>query len=211
MNSVQHLEIQKKLETTNFMKYFPNVTQLTICCNFTLDDNYFNIIYLKDLIPLNQLTKLTIEYYHSSFTKILQLISYTHNLHTLIMNSVSFEKLNLSLFEHHEIYQLVSQTNNIKQIHITWPSTLEEIKHLVQLFPRLQYLTIHEYTDDLNFILNMLLSKYKVINSHNFSSNIQVTLRKISNTVKAMMKSDNLLENYSTEIIADDTLMIYTW
>lgn len=206
MNSVQHLEIQKKLETTNFMKYFPNVTQLTICCNFTLDDDYFNIIYLKDLIPLNQLTKLTIEYYPSSFTKILQLISYTHNLHTLIMNSVSFEKLNF-----YEIYQLVSQTNNIKQIHITWPSTLEEIKYLVQLFPRLQYLTIHEYTDDLNFILNILLSKYKIINSHNFSSNIQVTLRKISNIVKAMIESDNLLKNYSTEIIADDTLMIYTW
>ena len=106
-------------------KYSPNVTQLTISYESVIDTENFLSITLNRIIPLERLTTLIITYYSDCFTKIIELIRCALNIDTLEIGYVSFDGIDLILFEQNDYFQLISQTNNIQNLIIRYQYTLQ--------------------------------------------------------------------------------------
>jgi len=103
--------------TNNYVNYFLNVTELTIKHYFkTLDDSISTT--LNRIIPLKQLNKLAIECYDFPVEQIVKLISFTPNLHTLKLNSLSIYETSSKLLQQSEIFRYVSNTNKIKNLEL---------------------------------------------------------------------------------------------
>jgi hypothetical protein len=140
------------------VNYFPNATELTFEDGFstTRDSIETN---LNRIIPLKQLTKLVIECHHFSFIKMIDLLSFTPNMHTLIFTSMLFDTNDYMSIEQSETFRFVSNTNMISDVTFEERCTLEKLRLLVTLCPRLQHLTIQTCLKNLKPMIRFLLER----------------------------------------------------
>jgi hypothetical protein len=171
LDSVDHICIRDNLEINKNRIYFPNVTKLTLF-NYSNPSHDSISTILERIIPLKQLTTLIIHYRNFCIGKLVELLYYSPNIVTLILNSISFFKISHTSIQESQTFEIVSKKNKITNMTIEDNDKLENIKVLNKLCPRLQHLTIgmssynHDYHQS---IADFLLSNNND-NSHDLSS-----------------------------------------
>ncbi|CAF3932424.1 unnamed protein product [Rotaria sp. Silwood1] len=185
LNSVKHLQICCEQATNNSVYYFPNVTQLTIEHHFKTFNNSISKT-LNHLLPLKQLTKLIIKSFNFPFLDVMKILRCTSNLNTLRLNSFSLNEVHIKSIQESKIFQYVSNTNQIKNFDIRTECSLNKIKFITNLFPKLQYLKTGMNRKEIGQIIRFLLTKS--------NDNIQnLFFLCISNTPKICLKEINIL------------------
>lgn len=157
MNSVRQLEIQNQHAIHCCRNYFPNITELIINYRSNGENQRLYPTSFNSIIPLHQLTKFILRSYSDDFSTIVKLLQYTPNISTLEIDDVSFGSSDLVSIEKSEIFQLVSQTNNIRNMIIHRNQILNIKKFLVNLCPRLYQLSF-TYDLDSQLFLQFLSS-----------------------------------------------------
>ncbi|UJR13138.1 hypothetical protein I4U23_000162 [Adineta vaga] len=157
--SVDHVQIlnEKVMEKCN--DYFPNATKLTIKNDFCADACRSIPTSFGRILHLQKLQTLIIKCDDLPLSKLIELLTYIPNLHTLIFQIMSLYEENKISIEQSETFQSVSKTNSIKNMICRQRCTLEKVKLLVMLFPRLQHLTIDTLWNKVESILQFLLNK----------------------------------------------------
>jgi hypothetical protein len=84
MNSVHHLQISDEQAMINCVKYFPNVTEITISQESIIENENLSLsATLNHICPLlKQLEKLNITHYYGCFSDIIEFIRCTPDIHT---------------------------------------------------------------------------------------------------------------------------------
>ncbi|CAF1484379.1 unnamed protein product [Rotaria sordida] len=154
LNSFKHVYIGNKKTANNCIKYFPNATQLTIKYYFNISDDSNSIIFNR-IIPVKQITKLTIDCYYFSFQQLINLLHFLPNIHILKWNFINYNENNLL----NDTFEYVSKTNKIKNLDIKSLCTLDLIEIIVNLFPKLEYLKIGINRKEIKHITRYILSK----------------------------------------------------
>jgi hypothetical protein len=159
INSVHSIEIQDKDGMINCKNYFPNITELTLNSSFLNGSKTSLLIWLNNIIPLKQITKLSLDLPCNSSSEMIELLHSIPNIHTFKVNSLTFEITDLISIENSEIFQLLSTTNNIKHVIILSTCGWDVINFFINLCPRLQHLTFDYSKDTFRSLLGFLLSK----------------------------------------------------
>ncbi|CAF3099742.1 unnamed protein product [Rotaria socialis] len=201
-NSVKHVHISSKYLSNYNLNCFPNVNELTIEEHFNTSDNSISTT-LSHILPLKQLTKLTIKRANFTSEQIIDLIRLTPNLSVLKLDSLSFNGI-----QQNENFQYVSNTNKINTIEIRQSCSLENFQIILDLFRQVEYLKIGMNRKEVNQIIRFLSSK---INNKTcrlcFLCILQipkVCLRELN----ALIRSEHLFKNYSIKYINRD---LYLW
>jgi hypothetical protein len=189
------------------MNYFPNATELTLEDGFSTTRNSIGTI-LSRIIPLKQLTKLVIECHYFSFMKMIDLLSHTPNIHTLIFESMPFYRNDFISIEQSETFRFVSSTNNITDVTFKEKCTLEKLRLLVALCPRLQHLTINTFMKDLEPITGFLLERTNQNTSHLFSLCFLRACSSWYAKLNTLIKSEILLDDYMLKLVGTK---LYLW
>ncbi|CAF0874418.1 unnamed protein product [Rotaria sordida] len=207
LNSVQHVSIYSKQIINIHLNYFPNVTQLTIKHYFQTSDDSI-ITTLNRMIPLVQLTKLTIESYDFPFEEVIKLLRFTPNLYSLKLNLLAMTKTNSQLIKQNENFQYVTKTNKIKYLDLREYCTLNQIQLIVKLFPQLEYFKTRMNRKEIEPITKYLLLKTKNKIQHLFLLCISETPKICLKELNILIKSENLLKDYFIKFINRD---LYLW
>jgi len=72
----------------------------------------------------------------------LELLRFLSHIHTQVFYPKSFNNIDLISIQQNETFQIVSNTNNIRNVIIKEYCTFEQLKLFVYLCPRLQQLSI---------------------------------------------------------------------
>ncbi|CAF4940100.1 unnamed protein product [Rotaria sp. Silwood1] len=144
-NPAYHVGIYSINAMEKFIGNFRNATKLTLFDTFDKPRNSI-VRSLNRIMPLKQLSTLSIDCHHFPFDQIDELLYSTPNVHTLKLHSILLYRIDSVSMQQKQIFQLVSITNIVKNVIIAKESTVEKIQLLVALFPRLEYLTINLYT-----------------------------------------------------------------
>jgi hypothetical protein len=188
--------------------YFPNVIQLKLSSVNLRQDALF--VTLSHILPLQQLTGLLIDDPNFDFEKIVELLRCLPNLYTLILQRISSDGKDIVLIQQSEVYQLISNKNSIKSLIINFKCGFEETKLLVNLCSQLQRLTIDISSNNIESTLRFLLSKGN--NTCHLSS---LCLKNVSEneikTLKTLIESERLLDNYLVKVIETIPTEVYLW
>jgi hypothetical protein len=203
-NTVHHLYIRNSKAVDQFFGFFPNVTELTLLKSFVALDNPV-VTSLNVIISLKQLTKLTLDYHRLPIEQVIKLLHVTPNIHTLKFDFLPIYPVNS---KPSELFQIVSTTNTVTNITISRESTLENIQLLVALFPRLEYLTINLYKENLQSIARFLLSKSNENTRHLSLLCISKQRNDMMEELKSLLESENLLDDYTLKVI---NRKLYLW
>lgn len=158
---------------------------------------------------MQRLTTLVIDSYSLGFERLVLLLTLTPNLHTLTIDSDSFISSDSASFQQNAAFQFVSNTNKITNVFIKDALTEDSAKVLIVLCPRMQRLTINTY----------IFSGYAVMSTLRFilmeTRNQQLCLihinrirNSINKKLKTLIKSEKLLDRYSTKFI---NFNFYLW
>ncbi len=158
LKSVDHLYIQNEKSIIDCVNYFSNATKLTFENNFSTTRDSIPTT-LNRIIPLKQLTQLVIKCHHFSLVRLIELLSSTPNIHTLIFESMPFYKNDYTTIQENENFRLLSSTNIMRDVTFKEKCTLEKLKILVALCPRVQHLTIYTFLKDMQSITRFILKK----------------------------------------------------
>ncbi|CAF3610681.1 unnamed protein product [Rotaria sp. Silwood1] len=205
-NSVNHLYICSKIKD-HCLKYFPNVNQLTFTLFFN-DWNDSTVRNLNCMIPLEQLTKIIFEPYRIPLEDIMRLLYFTSNLHTLQFDTFGFHHNNLDIVRQNYAFEYASKRNKIKFLILRGRCSLHELEFIVNLFPQLKYLETGMNRIEIKQIIRFLLSKTHNKTQHLFYLCIVNTPKVCVKEINVMMKSENLLKNYSIKYI---NYNLYLW
>lgn len=176
-------------QVNNSPYYFPNITQLKL-------ENYFQIPNrsivetLLQLLPLNQLEKLSISDVNFPFYELMNILQLTQRLHTI-------ELKRLVLFPS-PTFQTMSQ---IKSFDLDQTCPFDIFKLFLQIFPNLEYLKIGIVTGDLTNIIEYLFSK----TNHRLRS---VCLSEVPQRCVKELKKHYLIKSYSFKLI---NRQLYLW
>lgn len=198
MNSVHHVHIENKRNITDCNNYFPNATELVF--SDVLSAGRTSIATtLSRIVPLKQLTKLVIQCCHFSFRKIVRILRFAPNIHTIELRTMAcYQKKNdYTSIEQSEDFQLVSQTNAITHVTCDSECTIEQVKLLFALCRRLHYFTICSYTRDLEVIVRFLLDKNNPNTRHLCSLRFSRDYHNYFDKINKLLKSGELLEDYT--------------
>jgi hypothetical protein len=184
--------------------HFPNATKLTLCETFEVPRNSITID-LNCILPLKQLTKLTIKCHRFSFEQLIELLQFTPNVHILKLDSILLYRTDSISIQQNQLSQLVSSMNTITKITISKEITLEKIQLLTAVFPRMEYLTINLYKKDLEAIVRFLLSK-----PTRYLSSLCISKQRhdLVTTLKNLIESEKLLQDYVLKVI---NRKLYLW
>ena len=165
LRSVDNIHIENEKDMINCTYHFPNATKLTLEDGFSTTHDSIAII-LSRIIPLKQLTNLVVECHHLSFMKVIDLLHFAPNIHTLIFETMPFYKNDYMSIQQSEIFQLVSSKNTITNVTFEGRCTLKKLKLLVALCPRVQHLTIYALMEDMELMIRFLLDGTNQNTSH---------------------------------------------
>jgi hypothetical protein len=159
LNTVRFVRIEDVELLNDSNNYFPNATELTLSFkSINENQNYLSVI-LSRILPLKQLKKLVFDIDHYRSKTLFELLQFSSNIQTLILNCTSLCESSFILIQQYETFQLVLKTNKIINLIITTECTLEVTKLLVNLCPQLQHLTINILKNHFIATLRFLLSK----------------------------------------------------
>ncbi|CAF1563307.1 unnamed protein product, partial [Adineta steineri] len=190
------------IHTTDMMKQstdkFANATKLTLYVDFDLNH----------IFPLKKITNLSIECCRFSFEKLIELLQFTSNVHTLKLDSMLLFRNNSNSIQQNPLTQLVSKTNMITKVTINKEITLEKIQLLTAVFRRMENLTINLFKQDLEPIARFLLSKSN--NNTPYLSSLCITKQRndLMIILKNLRKSKKLLRDYILKLI---NRKLYLW
>ena len=208
-NSVQYIDIKSKQSIVNCNNYFSNATQLIF--NDILSTSHTTVASTLSLIvPLKQLTKLIIECNQFSFRKLIKILRYAPNIHVLELRSmVWYEKKNrYTSIRQSEDFQIVSQTNTITNITCDTERTIDQIKLLVALCPRIQYFATNTLIRDLEAIVRFLLDKDNQNTRHLHSLHLTRDHCNFFDKINSLIKTESLFDDCT--LIKSD-LDVYLW
>ncbi|CAF4162606.1 unnamed protein product [Adineta steineri] len=187
-NSIKHIIINSTAALPNCSKYFPKITELTLHDKAIIQRKPYLMDDLRRILPLVQLTKLTMNnifYELDIFINILQL---TPNLHTVTWISIKNTPKDLLSLQESKAYQLVSKQN--------------------QLCPRVQYISLGPSDRSLDATVHYLLSKINDATLHLFLLRIRGASPHWIKCWKDKIESHEVLYDYSTKVIGSS---FYLW
>jgi len=199
LNSVKHVHIHSKKATINSIHSFPYATKLTIEHYFQTTNNSIPKT-LQCIIHLKQLTELVIQSYDFLFEEIIQLIHFTPYLSRLKFRLSSLDKMDCNSIEHSQLFQYVSNQNQIKYLDLHMNCTLEIMQLVIHLFPRLEYLKTGMNKIEINEIVRYLLSK----TDHLVFLCITEIPKRCLKEFKLLIQSENLFKDYFIKFINRD-------
>ncbi|CAF0980559.1 unnamed protein product [Rotaria sordida] len=205
-NSVNHLFICSKIKD-HCLKCFPNVNQLIFTLFFD-DWNDSIVRNLNCMISLEQLTKIVLEPYRIPLEDIIRLLCFTSNLHTLQFHTFGLHHNNLDVVRRNYAFEYASKINKIKSLILHGRCSLNELEFIVNLFPQLKCLETGMNRTEIQQIIRFLLSKTHNKTQHLFYLCIAYTPKVCIKEINVMMKSENLLKNYSIKYINSN---LYLW
>ncbi|CAF0925380.1 unnamed protein product [Rotaria sp. Silwood1] len=208
LRTVRHVRIQCEKELINWVNYFPNATELTFESGFsTTHESIANM--LRRIIPLEQLSILVLECHYFSFIKLIELLRFIPNIDTLIFKSMPFYRNNCISIQQTETFRLVSNKNRITNVTFKEVCTLEKLRLLVALCPRLQSLTIKIHMKDLESITRFLLENNTKENTdHLCSLCFSAASTKWFEKLDILIKSEILLDVYNLKLVGSN---LYLW
>ncbi len=156
---------------------------------------------------MKKLTELIIDESDFTFYMIIDLLTFMPNIHTLTINSILIQKDDLLLIEKSENFQMVSKTNNIRNVTIQKEPIFDELKLLLNLCPQLQHLTMR-YETGVVPLLRVLLSNN---HPHLCSLSVKDSLLVATETLKDLIDSKKLLNEYSLKVMNDHYADIDIW
>lgn len=207
VQSVRQIDIHNRDAIEQSTRHYPNVNKLMLDADFDLSrgtiTNDFNRV-----IPLRQLTHLTLQCHRLQFEKLLEILRYTQHIHTLELHSTIIYPTGSNFVQENAHFQLISHTNLVTHLMIEKEITLDRLQYFSALFPRLESLTINFYEEALEPIIFFLLSKANKNTRHLsnlcISKRASTFMKKIHNVIKLK----NLLQYYSSTQINQK---LYLW
>lgn len=209
VNSVKHVHIQNEESARQRTNYFSNTTELILTDAFYVQNPSVAAV-LSSIIPLKQLAKLVIKCDRFSVENLIKILYYSPNIHTLELQSMFYDKVdnNLSLINHSQDFQEICRRNIITNVTCDATLTLNEIKLLVDLCPRIQYYTINGFTNNLESITCFLLRKTNQSTRHLRSLYFSRVDKNYLEKIDALIKTDTLLDDYTLKMI---DFKLYLW
>ncbi|CAF4494271.1 unnamed protein product [Rotaria sp. Silwood2] len=196
-DSVHHVIIQDERMIGNCSKYFPNTNELTISDQRTDRAKRSAIISIDYILPLIQLTKLTIDYSHRPFSKVIDLLYSTPNVHTLVVKCVSLVATDYFPLQQSEKFRLVSNYNKIINVTILFDYSLRNIQLLMNLCPKVRQISIGTSENYLESTMQFLMSATKRTNCYLSSICIFGVNTTINEKLKTLIESEKFINNYS--------------
>ena len=207
LKSVDHIRIHCDKAMIRYTDRFPNATELTFITGFSTTRDSIAAT-LTHIIPFNQLTKLVIECNHLSFKKVIELLRFTSNVHTLILETMPFYKNDRTSLQQSEIFRLVSTTNAITNVTFKEKCSIEKFKFLIALCPRLQCLAIDPYLKDLETIIRFLLEGINQNTDHLHSLCLLYASASYLQNVERLIEFWTVLDDY---ILKTVDRKLYLW
>ncbi|CAF3943893.1 unnamed protein product [Rotaria sordida] len=208
LDLVDHVHIQGEKTMLSCLNYFPNATNLTLSHSFNKSIDEI-IINLNQILPLIQLTTLSIDCDGFSFDKVIELIHFTPNIHTLKVYSMNLYRIDSILpIQKSKTFRLVSNRNLIKNFTIDNRCIFEQAKLLINLCRRLEHINIDVLWQDFESILQLLLTKNNNNTCHLCSLCLKYGSKRMRKKLEKLIKSKNLLDNYSIKLIRSK---LYLW
>jgi hypothetical protein len=209
LDTVQQVDIRRTQSIISCIDYFPNASKLIFHDVLTAPRTSMMTI-LNRIIPLKQLTQLVITCERFSVQKVIKILCYAPKLHTLMLKSMPCYRKNndYASIEESQDFQLVSSANTITNVTVN-ACTLEQIKLLVALCPRLRCLTIDTFDSALVPITRFLLDKTNQ-NTRNLCSLcfLRVWNDRFERLIDNLIKSESLLDSYTLKLIGSK---LYLW
>ena len=204
IHSVSHLTIQYQSETVACSSHFPNVTKLTLICNYLGSNGPF-ISDVGRIVPLTQLKSLVIDEQDICISQLIEILSFSPNIHSLKFSSMFFLDFHPLSIEQTEMVRQISMKNKITELTLGYRCTLEHLHFFVDLCPRLQRLTIGIHETLFESILKFLLPN-KALNL--FLLSLLYTNDEAMKKIQTIINCEKLLENYSIELVNKE---IHLW
>ncbi|CAF4584884.1 unnamed protein product, partial [Rotaria sp. Silwood2] len=112
------------------------------------------------------------------------------------------------LIQQNDLSKFVSKINTITKVTISKEITLEKIQLFTTVFPRIEYLTINLYKDDLQPIARFLLSKSN--NNTRYLSSLCISKQRhdLMIILENLIKLKHLLRDYTLKVI---NRKLYLW
>ncbi|UJR20059.1 hypothetical protein I4U23_023193 [Adineta vaga] len=179
---------------------FLKATKLTLCETFEVPRDSI-VMDLNHFLPLKQLTQLFIDCHHFSFVQLIELLQFTSNVHTLKLDSIVLYRMKSNSIQQTDLSQLIAKTNIIRKVTIVKEIALEKLQLVVAVFPRIEYLTINLFKQDLPSIGQFLLSKSN--NNTRYLSLLCISKQRhdLMLTMKKLIQSKKLLRDYILKVI----------
>lgn len=174
MNSVQSLSIADEQWAIERKKYFPNVTNLSVTYDANNEYSNYFVNELNNIVPLIHITKLDLSLALSHFSKFIELLRYTSNVHSLTIDLNRMNDKDLIPIQKSEGFELLSTTNKIKSLTIRWGCTWKMTKFWIKLCHQLECLTMNSLYTNYKPILRYLLSKNRKNARHLFLLTLQI-------------------------------------
>ena len=205
--SVQQIGIPNEESITRCVYSFPNVTELRFEYRFTTSRT--SLVSLLDrILPLKQLTKLVLKCTHFHFKKIIDLLDRAPRVNTLEFQSMPWFRDKYLSIEQTEKFRRISETNIITYITYDGDCTLDKLKLLVALCPRVQNLSIYLDQNTDASIIRFLLDRSNPNTSHLCLLYIRRHAMFWYEKLDHLLKSEQLLDDYTLKL-ADSEL--YLW
>jgi hypothetical protein len=196
LNLVKHILIGGKQLTNIPIHYFPNVNQLTII-SYSKTSNHSIWNNLNRIIPLKQLTKLSIGDISLPFEQLLELLRSTPNLHTIECEGRFSNKVDLKLIQQTNTFQYVSTRNNVKKLDIYQEKCIKEkFEILMNLFPQLEYLNIGMTKKEVKQFVHCLPAKTNDKTHPLCLLHIAQSHKKAIPEMNRLMRSEDLHDDY---------------
>ncbi|CAF1152145.1 unnamed protein product [Adineta steineri] len=199
INFARHLILEGCLKTNQYSIQFPRATKLTLKDD-NIPKNSLFINDMKSIIPLLQITELSIKDNVLTINQFIEILCLFPNVQTLTLSN----KIQLGS-KRTNTRQLLSRNNRITHLIIDDDECqFVYIDFLIDLFPHLEYLEISLDENHLEEILRFLFLKLKYLFSL-FLLNINYdTIEKI----QILIKNEKLITNYTIERIHGG---LYLW
>jgi len=206
----RHVLIENQWINTGCSIRFPYATKLTLTGGYAAEFPLW-ITNLSSIISLAQITELVLDYDYLFMNKLLILLQYLPNIHSLtIPQSAIIQSHDLTEDEIKIICKL-SKTNCIKKVIIMHREcSVKQLRFLFDLCPQIEYLSINLRENQENLIVQFLISKIKENNYHLFL--LCLTRWNANNdmlkNIQSIIDPNKLLDNYSLDLFKDN---VYLW
>ncbi len=182
---------------------FPHATQLILTGNYTMNIRSF-IDNLSRIFCLKNITHLEISR-NDQCLDTLTILSHMPNVHTLVIKAMLLSEIHLLLDKQINNVDLV-YNNNVTNVQINGPLTLDAARLLNNIFPRMECLDICYTNKNLISIVRTLLLN-RINNSRLFKLMVYDQNEMIEQ-LKTMIDCEKLLDDYQIERIP---VGLYIW
>lgn len=191
----------------NCRYYFPNATKLTFSSSIAVNHNSVSS-FLNGIIPLNQISTISLKCTHVPFVNLIELLLYMPNVCTLKFETMPLYGNSTDFIRDKAVFRLVANQNKITTVVFKQRCTLEKIRLLVDLCPRIENLSIKLHARDLQSISQFLLENNNMNSGHLYSLCILSANAIWKERLAELIQSKTLIHNYMIEYISSN---LYLW